>query len=229
MDKILFRCSALGKLMTEPKLKSDKEAGNISETAKTFVEEMWLENTFGYKERVLTDEMSKGIECEESSFDLIQQVLKGEFRAKNLKRYSNEYIIGEPDLITSDYVEDAKTSWNLRTFFNAEITKDYEAQLQGYMWLLGKQKARLIYCLVKTPNDYILNEQKKLYYRFNCDESNPMYKSMCDQLEHNNNLIDAIPAEKRIKVFEIEQNQDFIDKLKNQVEKARNYYNTLTL
>jgi hypothetical protein len=28
-SKVLFRCSALGKLMTEPKLKVDKEKGNL--------------------------------------------------------------------------------------------------------------------------------------------------------------------------------------------------------
>lgn len=229
MDKLLFRCSALGKLLTDPKLKTDKELGNLSETAKTLVEEMWLKNTFGYSEQVMTDEMKKGIECEEDSFTLIQEVLKGEFRIKNRGRFKNDFITGEPDLITSEFVEDAKTSWSLKTFFNAELTKEYEAQLQGYMWLTETTKARLIYCLVPTPKDYILNEKKKLYYKFDCNEENEMYKQMCDQIDRNNDLILTIPKEKRVKVFEIAYKPEVIAELQMRIIKARQYYNSLSL
>ena len=70
-NKILFRCSGTGSLMTDPKLKADKDAGNLSETAKTFVEDKWLFDTFGFAESIKNQYMDKGNECEQDSMDLV--------------------------------------------------------------------------------------------------------------------------------------------------------------
>ena len=80
---LLIRCSQLGQLMTEPKSKADKDAGNLSETAKTLMLEIFLWEKYGYKERVMTDAMMKGLLCEQDSMKLVQDVLGGEFRLKN--------------------------------------------------------------------------------------------------------------------------------------------------
>lgn len=231
MDKLLFRCHSAGNLLTEPKLKSDKEAGKLSETAKSLVEAMWLKNQFGYEEKVFTDDMLKGLLCEQDSMQLVQDVLKGEFRTRYNQVISNNYIIGTPDIVLQkeDVVEDIKTSSNLRTFFEAEPTKLYITQAQCYMALTGKKNYRLIYCLVKTPPEIMTNELKKVWYRFNCDEENPDYVKAAMQLEHNNNLIGNIPKEKRIKVFEFSYDENLIQSLYAKIEKAREYYNTLSL
>jgi hypothetical protein len=229
--QILFSCHNAHGLLTEPKSKADKDAGLLGETAKTLVKDLWLKNTFGYRERIMTDEMYKGLICEQDSMALVQSVLGGEFRKRYNQRIENDYIIGTPDIVLEheDCIEDVKTSYNLRTFMNAELTPTYYTQGQCYMWLNGKLNYRLIYCLVPTPSEIILNEQKKLYYKFDCNEENKDYQEMCEQLEHNNSLILKLPIEQRVKVFNFDYNEEHIEKLKVQIDKARIFYNSLKL
>lgn len=232
-NNILIRASALSRLMSDPKLKADKEAGLLGETAKTLITEIWLNNEYGYKEDVVTDEMMKGLICEQDSMSLVQDVLGGEFRLKNTTYFKNEFIHGTPDIILSkeDYCEDIKTSYNLRTFVDAEYKhgNSYWWQGQAYMWLTGKKKYRLMYCLVETPSDIIVEQKKRFYYKFNCDETNQNYIDISMQIDHNNNIISKIPKEKRVKIFEFPFDKEAIDKVKTQHAKALNYYNTLKL
>lgn len=231
MEKILFRSSSAGDLLTEPKLKSDKDLGILSETAKSLVKKVWLYKQFGYTEDVLTDEMLKGILCEQESMGLVQKVLKGEFRVAFKKNLSNDYITGTPDIVLQkeDYVEDIKSSFNLRTFVDAEPNKLYETQAQCYMELTGKKHFRLIYCLVKTPESIITSQKTKWFYKFNCDSENEDYINVAMQIDHNNNLIDKLPLERRIKIFEFHHDKEYIARLYDKIDKAREFYKTLDL
>jgi hypothetical protein len=228
-NKILFRCSGTGSLMTEPKLKADKEAGNLSETAKTFVEDKWLFDEFGFAELLKNDYMDKGNECEQDSMDLVSQVVPGGFRSRYNTKLQNDYVIGTPDIVLQDCVEDIKTSWNLKTFFNAELSKMYYAQAQCYMWLTGKEKYRLIYALVPTPQHMVLNECEKLSWKYGKNYDNEDYIAQTQQIQKNNDLIKDLPIEKRVKVFAFDYDPAFIETLKIKIEKAREYYNTLKL
>lgn len=228
-NKILFRCSGVGSLMNEPKLKSDKEAGNLSETAKTFVEDKWLFDEFGFSELLKNDYMDKGNECEQDSMELVSQVVEGGFRSRYNTKLQNDYVIGTPDIVLQDCVEDIKTSWNLKTFFNAELSKMYFAQAQCYMWLTGKEKYRLIYALVPTPQHMVLNECEKLAWKYGKNYDNEDYIAQTQQIQRNNDLIKDLPIEKRVKVFAFDYDPAFIELLKTKIEKAREYYNTLKL
>jgi hypothetical protein len=228
-NKILFRCSGTGSLMTDPKLKADKDAGNLSETAKTFVEDKWLFEQFGFSEQVKNQYMDKGNECEQDSMDLVSQVVEGGFRSRYNTKLQNDYVIGTPDIVLNDCVEDIKTSWNLKTFFNAELNKMYYAQAQCYMWLTGKEKYRLIYALVPTPQSMVLNECEKLVYKYGKNYENEDYIKECQQIQRNNDLIKELPTEKRVKVFAFDYNPAYIELLQIKIERAREYYNTLKL
>jgi hypothetical protein len=228
-NKILFRASMVGSLMTEPKLKADKDAGNLSETAKTFVIDKWLYDKYGFLESIKNNYMDKGIECEQNSMDLVSQVVEGGFRARYNTKLQNDYVIGTPDIVLSDYVEDIKTSWNLKTFYNAELSKIYYTQAQCYMWLTGKEKYRLIYALVPTPENMILDECEKLVYKYKRNTENEDYIKECEQIKKNNDLIKDLPIEKRVKVFEFGYDPQYIETLKVKIERAREYYNTLKL
>lgn len=232
-SKFLIRASQLGQLMTDPKTKADKEAGKLSETAKTMVESIWLNDKFGYKEHTVTDEMMKGLLCEQDSMALVQEVLGGEFRVKNEERKENGYVIGTADVVLKkqDFIEDLKSSYNLRTFFNAEFKERdaYWWQGQAYMWLWGKKNYRLIYTLVPTPEAYILEQKKKFWYKFNCDETNEDYIEISMQIDRNNELISEIPPQQRIKAFEFGIDMDAIHQITVQYDKALNYYNSLSL
>jgi hypothetical protein len=228
-NKILFRCSGTGSLMTDPKLKADKDAGNLSETAKTFVEDKWLFEQFGFSESIKNQYMDKGNECEQDSMDLVSQVVEGGFRSRYNTKLQNEYVIGTPDIVLADCVEDIKTSWNLKTFFNAELSKMYYAQAQCYMWLTGKEKYKLIYALVPTPQSMVLNECEKLVYKYGKNYDNEDYINECQQIQRNNDLIKELPIEKRVKVFAFDYDPAYIETLKVKIERAREYYNTLKL
>lgn len=230
-ELLLFRCSRLHPLTTEPKEKKAKEAGELSQTAKTMVREMWRENKFGYRERVMTDEMMKGLLCEQDSMALVQRVLGGEFRVKCPEPRSNLFIKGHCDinLKNEDVIEDIKSSYNLRTFHDSELDDGYFGQGQGYMELYAKKNYRLIYCLVPTPEKMIIEEKKRLFFKFDCNEDNQDYQVMCAQIEYNNELILSLKDEERIKVFEFSYDPEYIDKVYKGIVKARNYYDTITL
>lgn len=230
-NKLLIRASSVGRLMTEPKEKAKKEVGELGDTAKALMREIWLFNEFGYSEDVYTKQMLKGHLCEQDSIGLVQEVLGGEFRMKNTQAFQNEYSSGHPDIVLKqeDYIEDTKTSYNLRTFLEAGIDKNYEWQGQDYMWLTGKKNFRLIYCLVPTPDEIILEEKKSFWYKFGCDETNQDYIDISMQIDHNNDIIRKIPPEKRIKVFEFEYSEEKTEKFLIQYEKAKRYYDTLEL
>ncbi len=224
--EIKVRCSKLGDLFTNARTKKAQEAGEISETSKTLVRDLWLANELGFKEPVATKQMIKGLTQEQDSMKLASSVLGG-FRMRHAEQLENEYLTGTPDIVLEDYVEDIKTSWNIRTFMNAELSKQYERQLQGYLMLTGKAKARLIYCLIPTSEDQVREDCKSFWFKYGQDS--PEYLEAERQLYHNNNIIAKIPEESRVKVFEIERDEAFADEVKARVENVREFYKTLTL
>jgi hypothetical protein len=172
--------------------------------------------------------MAKGIECEQDSMRLAQKVLNGEFRVSFKKNLQNEYITGTPDIVLKDFVEDIKTSWSIKTFFNAELSMLYYWQLQGYMWLTEKQNARLIYCLVNTPDEMVIDMQKRVFYKFDGDSQHPEYIRIKEQIRKNHTF-DHVPEADRVKVFDVERNETGLELLIEKCKKANEYYETLKL
>lgn len=147
--------SALGKLMTAPKLKSEQ----LSETAKSEIRKIAKEQFFGFSSSITTKPMLKGKDWEEESIALVNQV-RGTFYVKNKERFENEFLTGEPDIILDNMIIDIKTPWSLETFpatSEEGMNKDYMWQLMGYCWLLNKSHAELIYCMIDT-DDTLLND-----------------------------------------------------------------------
>ena len=145
-----IRCSALGRLMTVPRNKSEV----LSQTAKSYIQELVLEEKFGIKKEFSSRYTDKGLQCEDEAISLVNDVLGLGFIFKNEEHFNNEFITGTPDVNTNEILLDIKCSYEAHTFpfFETEIpTKDYFYQLQGYMWLTGKTEALLCYCLVNTP------------------------------------------------------------------------------
>ena len=150
-----IRCSALGKIMTNPRKKSE----TLSATCKTYIKELVKEDLFNYRTTIDSKYLTKGIDMEDTSIDLYNEV-HGTLYLKNTERLSNEFITGECDINAEDKIIDIKSSWSLETFPASPEdvnNKDYEWQLRGYMMLYNKPKAELAYCMVSTP-DYLLKE-----------------------------------------------------------------------
>lgn len=154
-----IRCSALGKIMTNPRSKKE----TLSAGCKTYIKELVKEDLFNYKSTIDSKYLTKGIDMEDTSIDLYNEVY-GTLYLKNTERLSNEFITGECDINAEDKIIDIKSSWSLETFPASPEdvnNKDYEWQLRGYMMLYDKPKAELAYCMVSTP-DYLLKDWDNL-------------------------------------------------------------------
>ena len=234
-SKTLFRCSALSNLMTEPKLKADKEAGNLSETTKTYLTEVYVKGKYKRGQDITSKQMAKGLVVEEDSITLNSRVKKM-YYIKNENRLTNDYIAGTPDLFTgvnvlnSEEVIDIKSNWDIFTFFRArskDVNSAYWWQLQGYMALTGARSARLVYCLVNTPDMLITDEKRKLMYKMNvATTEDPDYLTACDDLDKLM-IYDDIPMNEKVFEFVIERDDTAIQKIYDKVKRAREYLTEL--
>jgi hypothetical protein len=153
---IKFRCSAIGKLMTEPKTLKE---GPLSVGAKTHVREQVAQELFGVDFEIGGKQLEKGIEVEPEGLALLNRVL-GLNLTKNTERREDDYITGECDLYhalaAAGY--DIKCPWSVSSFPITEIDcvdKLYEWQARGYMRLWNAQRWTVAYALVDTPERLI--------------------------------------------------------------------------
>ena len=201
-----WRPSSLGKLMTQPKAKSEI----LSETAKSYIKTKAKEDYFGYSTHLQTKPMLKGTDWEEESIALVNQV-KGTFYVKNKERFENEFLTGEPDIILDNSIIDIKTSWSLDTWPATPeegINAQYEWQIRGYLWLLDKPVGYLIYCMIDTDDVLLGDWDNKFIHK-----------------------VSHIDPAKRITVLEYQRNtineEMMVEKLTAATEFYNNYINQL--
>lgn len=194
LKEFKIRCSAIGQIMTEPRSKSE----TLSQTCISYLEQWVKEQIYGTKKEIKSKYLTKGNEVENEAIEYYADAKGLGFVLKNQDYFENDFLTGTPDLIHGDTVYDLKSSWDCFTFplFETKIDKNYEAQLQGYMALTGKEKAKLVYTLQNTPEELQWDEP--------VDYSN-------------------LASELRIKEFEIDYNQEFMDKVHNRVIQCREY------
>lgn len=193
---IKFRASSLGEIMT------DGKSEELSVGAKTVITKMAKEAIYGYDEIVTSKYMDKGIQVEDKSIELLNRVLFTNY-SKNKERRENDWITGEPDIVTHDRIYDIKSSWSLTTFpvtSKQGEDKSYEWQLRAYMWLFDVDKASLAYCLVPTPENLIGYESRSYHE------------------------VDHITPELRITLVNYERDKNLEEKIKTKVEAARDFY-----
>jgi hypothetical protein len=219
----------------EKQKKAIKDAGGfiLGKTAKTMIEDLFVGLNYQAIEPVVTPQMLKGHAVESDSVKLHDQVFpeKGQYRALYRDgRKFNEWFIGKPDLLLPKIVEDYKSSWNLLTFFRIReegLNPLYFGQGQVYMDIFKKEVFRLVYCLVSTPAWILEGEEKRLFAKFGYEDTED-YQEAVAQL-HSVHIVDHIPAEHRVKVFEFERDDEYLRELKYRVKYAREYYDTLSL
>lgn len=222
-NELLFRCSALGQLMVEPKSKSEK----ISATTKRYLVEVFVNRVYGRMKDVSTVYTRKGLQVEEDSLTLLSRVDKI-FYTKNEDLFSNKFICGTPDVIYNEKVIDVKSSWDIFTFFKTkheDLNKDYYWQLQGYMELLNIDSAELVYCLVDTPESIIKEQKRKLYYSMMVnDDTNADYLDACKEIEKLSRYGDMWNTDKIYRI-KIKRNPEDIERLYKRISDCRNYLN----
>ena len=220
--ELLFRCSSLGKLMTESRVKSEV----LSETAKTYIQDLFKERELGIFKDFSSRYTDKGIENEDQAIQMASEVLNWEFVTKNETRFNNEWLTGEPDVLTETLLADIKCSWNGSTFpmFDDKLkNKDYFWQLQGYMMLTDMPQAELVYCLTNTPFQIVEDEVRRAHWKLNLIDENLDVREAV-QASHN---FDHLPDSLRVKRFIVKRDNEALEKIKQRVEVAREYYESL--
>lgn len=228
--EILFRCSAIGHLMTEPvqvddcyrtpdvdkiiakKVRTDDEKAilaalklrTLSVGAKTYIRSLAAQSIFGVDFEVSSKYMEKGNRCESDSIALLNSV-RGLALSKNSERKSNDFLAGECDLFDAARKRghDLKTSWSIATFPICEtdcLDKLYEYQMRGYMWLWDADEWEVNYALVNTPEDLIGYEPMTLHF------------------------VDHIPANHRVTTWVVQRDAAKEAQIAEKVKAARIYY-----
>lgn len=222
MKQFKIRCSQIGGLMTSPRSKSDKEQGNLSRTAKTIVENWLREQLYGRRLEFVSKYTEKGNITEDAGIRMISQHFFKEY-VKNEEHFENDFMTGTPDII-DEIIIDNKSSFSFKTFplFTETIDKNYWSQLQGYMCLTGRNKAKLIYTLNDTPIEII--EREISYY---CKERQIEVTDEIIEKMYHSHTYDDLDSTLRIRIYDIDYDAEFIVEIEKKVMKAREYISEL--
>lgn len=210
MYRMKARCSMLSRLITEPKNKSDK----ISQSAKSAVREIAKLDLFGYQSFEGNKYTEKGLQLEEQAIKL-SSLSRGLVLKKNTERRENDWIQGECDIYVPSrkLIIDTKCTYDIGThpFFRDEAEEKakkqgYDIQVQGYMWLWDCEEAHIDFCLFPTLIDMVKpwESEEKLI-----------------------DLVEQIPQKKRLTTVVIKRDETVIEKIKQRVEAAQDYYQEL--
>jgi hypothetical protein len=230
-SKTLIRCSSLGQLLTEPKEKAAKDAGELSETAKTMLIREYIRVKYDRDKDLDNKYIRKGKENEEEGIKMLS-LFTGNTLEKNNIRLNNDYVTGEPDVFlgktieNAEYIYDTKLSWDIWTFLSnvgSKLNKDYELQMQGYLWLSNCQEGAIAYILTDIPETELEDEKYSLLRRMKvATELDKEYIKAAAKLEINS-IYPDIPLEEKILLFPVQRNEETIQKIKQKVEKARTF------
>jgi hypothetical protein len=190
-------------MMTNPRGKTEE----ISATTKTWLKEMVKEEVFGYKKQLDTPAITKGIDYEFMSIDLLNDATFNKY-TKNEERKTNSWLTGEADIVAEDLIRDVKSSWSLETFpafkedAAAAVKKSgYDWQLRGYMMLYNKPKATIDYCMISTPDSLLKDWDNKDIHK-----------------------VDKIDPVRRVSTVTIERDEALEAKMLERYEVANKYY-----
>lgn len=226
-EDLKIRCSGIKHVMTEPKTKKAKEAGELSVSVKTHLSDLFVSHVYGRNTNIENKYTIKGHMVEEDSLTLYTRYKKQGILYKNEEHFNNDYIQGTPDIIKGDTIIDIKSSWDIFTFFRnkdaASINSMYYWQLQGYMALTGANKAVIAYCLVDTPPTLREDEKRRLFFKMNAATTEDKdYQLACEELD-SKMVYDDIPLTEKVIEVSIDRNDSDIDRIYKRVVECREY------
>ena len=229
--QFIARASSMGDLMTNPRSKTEI----LSATAKTAVQKAVLFDKYGIIDEISSKPTDKGIQLEPEAIESAGLVLGWFDVEPTKKRMINDFFTGEPDVLTPTLLADIKCSYSGLTFpwFNDEIpTACYFYQLQVYMNLSGHKTAELVYVLLDTPEQMVLDEINRKVWKMLPD---PRYSNfsqneielMADEQVRRLHNFAHIPIEKRVKKYCVDYDESVIKSMKDRVTLCREYYDSI--
>lgn len=224
----IAKMEAREKPMTPPMLEKylkDVEARNnpqLPAGAKTYCRTWLKEQLYDRRKGFTSKYTDKGNTCEDDSIKFLNEYFLVEME-KNEVFFLNDFMQGTPDIITKPRIWDVKNSWEPDTFplFDTKPDKGYWWQLQGYMGLLDKHHARLVYTLMDAPADLITDEARRASYKSNktADELLEYYTA---QMTYSD-----VDTELRIKYFDFDRDDKAIEEIKVRVKMCQTYVDEL--
>lgn len=229
------------KMDFEVLLSKENAKPELSDTAKRFIEKMWLFNEKGYYDELDNKFIEKGNLNEIDGIVLISDV-ENSFYSKNDMRKTLGNITGEADIICTidgkKVIKDIKSSWSPITFMAGNLTTLYEWQGICYMMLYDADEFHLHYCLTDTPRHLIEKEKERQFYKyFNKQLTDAEIESLelslvpiYEQIEKNMNFSEGnYTKEERVKTFKIQRDKEKEKLLLEKIPLAIEYYKSITL
>ena len=195
----------------------------LPNSVKTYLDK-WIKDELLYKKRtqIHSKYTVKGILNESENIFYASKHLNWGSVDKNEEELENEWLTGTPDVRLADEVIDIKSSFSHDTFPLLESecpSKDYICQVRGYMELDNKSKGSVCYVLSTSPSHLIEREINNESFNFGYDrDDNEFRQSIIDLYSY-----DEYPSGLRIKTFNIEKDDAFMDEVKMRVKLSRKY------
>ncbi len=207
------------------KLIEEKKNPQLPAGAKTYCE-LWLKQKLYERKKEFSNKYTeKGDWTEKHSLSLIAEHLQTGPLSKCDEYMEDEFIHGTADVVLDGFGLDAKNPWDCFTFplFDDELTEDlYWWQAQGYMRLYDKPLWKVVYVLSDTPEHLIKNEARQFCYKNGVDLSPEIMDDFRIRMTYG-----TIPAQYRVKAFDVQRDDDAIKQIELRVKMCREYINKI--
>ncbi len=201
----------------------------LSSGAKTYIEDVWYRDYFGFQKSFHNKYVEKGNIKEDASIKALSKYL-GFMTVKNEDHLSNEFIHGTPDirLNSPKCTIDTKNVYypNGLSFFQDEKEKnDYIWQIHGYNYLDQKEVGFIARILMNPPT-HILEKEVWTYWKSSGNDGQPNDDFKRDVEEMFN--FESFDISERVNLFRVDTTENEIKIIQKAVELANDYYNELT-
>ena len=173
----------------------------ISAGAKTYCKNWYTEKIYERTQDVTSKYMDKGNIMEDNSIDFIAKYLNYDRLIKNDEWFENDYMTGTPDVITDNEIIEVKNSWNCFTF---PLLED-NIPTKGYYY--------------QTQGYMHLTGLKKA----------KLIYTLMDTPEHLIEKEYRLEDKYRIKIFEIDYDEDVVNTIIDRVNSCREYLKTIKI
>ncbi len=141
----------------------------LSDSTKKTLSELAFAEKYGRKVEINSSKLTKGLEVEKNSRDILTRV-SGLFFTANEERKTNDWVTGAIDIEPQDVIIDIKSAWSWESFCKILQDKPNEIYLRqgdSYMDLWNRKEFLLCHILTDTPAKLVEGEIRKYDYQNN--------------------------------------------------------------